>query len=48
MELGYLEIEGMSKPMIISAEMIVENFKYLGSFVQKYGSFSMDVKHNST
>jgi hypothetical protein len=33
--------------MTIRGEVIgvVENIKYLGSFVQKDGSFSMDIKH---
>jgi hypothetical protein len=43
----YQGFEGMRRPMTISGDVKgeFENFKYLGSFVQKGGVFGIDVKH---
>jgi hypothetical protein len=43
----YQDIEGMKRPMKISGNVMVkiEGFKYLKSFIQKDGSFGMDVIH---
>jgi hypothetical protein len=37
----------MRRPMTMSGDVIgeIENHKYLGSFVQKDGGFSIDIKH---
>jgi len=40
-------VDGTRRAMTISSDAIskFEGFEYLGSFVQRYGSFGIDVKH---